>query len=427
MEPGGRNQAATQPDQETDQNAKPGEQPESQGEAELAGRRSFWRRPAVIFFGTLLLAVALFFGLRQLVESLTHESTDDAFLDANVVSIAPRVAGQVKRVLVKNNARVEAGTLLLEIDPRDLQVQLDQKQAALKSAEANVDLLLASIELLKTQVATAEATAKQSGAEAKASQATAERAAADLKRAEELIRSHVVSTQEYDSDKATADAAAANLKAAQEKEASDRSKIAQAQAQLEAGRKAYERAQSQKLQAETEVRAAELNLSYTHVTAPEPGYVTRKAVEPGDYVQVGQRLMALVPLELYVTANFKETQLVHIRTNQPARISIDSISGREFAGHVESMMAGSGARFSLLPPENAVGNYVKVVQRVPVKIVFDEPLRSDHVLGPGMSVVPLVRVTNIEISEAVILVAAIAIAACSGVLWWILAGKKRQG
>ena len=149
------------------------------------------------------------------------------------------------------------------------------------------------------------------------------------------------------------------------------------------------------------MQAAELNLSYARVTAPADGYVTKKAVESGDYVQVGQRLMALVPSDLYVTANFKETQVEHIRPGQPVRITVDSAGSRVFAGHVESIMAGSGARFSLLPPENAVGNYVKVVQRIPVKILFDEPVEAEHVLGPGMSVVPSVKVQGYEVSETV--------------------------
>ena len=171
------------------------------------------------------------------------------------------------------------------------------------------------------------------------------------------------------------------------------------------------------------MQAAELNLSYARVTAPADGYVTKKAVESGDYIQVGQKLMALVPSDLYVTANYKETQVEHIRPGQPVRITVDSAGGRVFAGHVESIMAGSGARFSLLPPENAVGNYVKVVQRIPVKILFDEPVEAGHVLGPGMSVVPSVQVKGYEVSETVVVVAAAVGALVVGVLWWRAAGR----
>jgi membrane fusion protein (multidrug efflux system) len=152
--------------------------------------------------------------------------------------------------------------------------------------------------------------------------------------------------------------------------------------------------------------------------------VTKKAVEDGDYIQVGQNLMALVPNALYVTANYKETQVEHIRPGQAVRITIDSAGGRVFAGHVESIMAGSGARFSLLPPENAVGNYVKVVQRIPVKILFDEPIVAGHVLGPGMSVVPSVKVKGLEVSEAVVVAVAAVLALGVGGLWW--RGAKAQ-
>jgi membrane fusion protein (multidrug efflux system) len=387
-------------------------------------KRSFWRRRPVAVVGTLVLFGLLFLGLRYLAEGLTHESTDDAFLDANVVSLAPKVPGQVKKVCVENNQAVKAGDLLVEIDPRDLAVQLEQKRAALNAARANLDLLKASFELRRTQISTAEATTKQSTAEVAAAEATAEKAKADLKRAEELIQNHTISPQEFDSAKAAATAAEANLKAARERTVSDQSKVTEAKAQLETNRKALEWGEAQAHQAESDAQAAELNLSYARVTAPADGYVTKKAVENGDYIQVGQKLMALVPGDLYVTANYKETQVEHIRPGQLVRITIDSAGGRVFAGHVESIMAGSGARFSLLPPENAVGNYVKVVQRIPVRILFDEPVEAGHVLGPGMSVLPSVKVKGYEVSETLVVVAAAVGALVIGVLWWRAAGRR---
>jgi membrane fusion protein (multidrug efflux system) len=367
----------------------------------------------------------LFLGLRYLAEGLTHESTDDAFLDGDVISIAPKVPGQVKKVPVKSNQTVKAGDLLVEIDPRDLAVQLEQKRAALNAARANLDLLKANFELRRAQIGTAEATTKQSTAEVAAAEATAEKARADLKRAEELIGNHTISPQEYDSGKATATAADANLKAARERTVSDQSKVTEAKAQVETSRKALDWGEAQVHQSESDVQAAELNLSYARVTAPADGYVTKKAVENGDYIQVGQKLIALVPSDLYVTANFKESQLEHIRPGQPVRITVDSVEGRAFAGHVDSIMAGSGARFSLLPPENAVGNYVKVVQRIPVKILFDEPVEAGHVLGPGMSVVPVVKVKGYEVSEAIVVVVAAVGALVVGVLWWRAAGTRK--
>ena len=387
-------------------------------------KRSFWQRRLVIVVGMVGIFALLFYGLGYLAESLTHEWTDDAFLDADIVSVAPKVPGQVKEVHVQNNQAVKAGELLVEIDPRDLAVQLDQKRAALESARANVILFKAETELTRTQVATAEASAMQSVAEAGAARAAADKAEADFKRAEELIQNHTISPQEFDSAKAAATATEANLKAALEKAASNRAKVAEARAQVEAAQKAFERGEAQARQAEWDVQAAELNLSYARVTAPTGGYVTKKAVESGDYIQVGQKLMALVPRDLYVTANFKETQVEHIRPGQPVKIAVDSVGDRRFTGHVDSIMAGSGARFSLLPPENAVGNYVKVVQRIPVKILFDRPLEAGHVLGPGMSVVPSVHVKGYEISETVVLIAAVMGALVLGVLWWQAAGRR---
>ncbi len=392
--------------------------------APAAVNLTFWRRRPVILAGTVLLAVCFLFTLRYVVESFTHESTDDAFLDAHIVSIAPKISGLVETVHVTDNQLVAAGDVLVEIDPRDLQVELDRKRAALNAAQANVELVKATVDLFRSQIASAEATAKQTAAEAVAAQATAERANADLKRAEELIANHTISPQEFDSAKAAATAAEASLRAARQKAASDESKVAQAQAQLGAGLKGYERAEAQTREAELDMRGAELNRSYTSILAPEAGRITKKAVEKGNYVQVGQSLLALVPAHLYVTANFKESQLANLRTTQEARILIDAIPNRTFAGHIDSVQAGSGARFSLLPPENAVGNYVKVVQRVPVKLVFDEPLPPDRVLGPGMSVVPSVHVARFEVSQPVITVVAVALAFAVGLLWWRLAWRR---
>ncbi len=387
-------------------------------------KNSFWKRPAVILLGTVVVGFLLFLGLRYLAESFTHESTDDAFLDGDITSLAPKVAGQVKSVYVTSNQRVKAGDVLLEIDPRDLAVQMDQKRAAFDSARANLKLILSSLDLLRKQIETAEATAKQAEAEAAASEAAAAKATADLKRADQLIQQKTISPQEFDSARAAAVSAQASLNAAREKAVSDKSKIAEVNAQLATGTEAYHRAEAQAHQSELDVQQADLNLSYTRMTAPQDGQITRKSVAAGDYVQVGQRLMALVLRNIWVTANFKETQLKKIRPNQPVRITIDSIAGRSFSGRVESIQAGSGARFSLLPPENAVGNYVKVVQRVPVRILFDAPIDAEHVLGPGMSVVPSVRVKSCQIPQVVMLLVVLVLAIIIGLVWWTMAQRS---
>jgi membrane fusion protein (multidrug efflux system) len=386
----------------------------------------FWQRRPVILTGSVLLAGLLFAAIHYVAGSVTHESTDDAFVTADVIAIAPRVSGQVQAVRVQDNQAVQAGDVLVEIDSRDYDVQAEQKQAAQAAADANVKLLLASLELLGTQVGTAEAKANETEAEAAADGARSEKATADLKRAEELRGKHIISSQEYDAARAAADAASATYRASQEKALSDRSKVGEARAQLQAGRRAWERSIAQARQSGVDVKQAGLNQSYVRITAPQAGRVTHKAVQPGDYVQVGQRLMALVSTNLWITANFKETQLADIRTNQPVKISVDALGGRTFTGRVQSLQAGSGAAFSLLPPENAVGNYVKVVQRVPVKIVFDSPPDAAQVLGPGMSVVPFVRVTNSEVPDAVPAVGALLLAGITGYLWWRVAKRKLQ-
>ncbi len=404
------------------QNQSPPELSRSDREtAGIPSKRSLWKRSPVIIVGTVLLGWLLFIGLRYFGETFTHESTDNAFLDADIIAIAPKVFGQVTKVYVQQNQLVKAGDPLLEIDPRDHEIQLAQKQSALATAKANEELVKASFELLGTEVQAAEATAKQSAAEAEADAAQADKAKADLQRAEDLIQRKIISPQEYDAAKSAAIAANASLNAGRAKAASDSSKVDAAKAQLEAGRRAFERAEAQAEESAVDIRQAELNLSYTRITAPHDGRVTRKAVEAGDYIQVGQRLMALVPNEVWVTANFKETQLRKIRVGQPVRIKIDAIANRTFPGHVQSIQAGSGAAFSLLPPENAVGNYVKVVQRVPVRIVFDTNVGDQFVVGPGMSVSPAIRVAGFEIPQLATAIAAVLLALVAAFFWRKLA------
>jgi membrane fusion protein (multidrug efflux system) len=387
------------------------------------GKPSIWKRRPVVIAGTVVLALLFVWGFGMVAKSFSHESTDDAFLTANIVSISPKIAGEVKQVFVNDNQTVKAGDPLVQIDPRDYEATLAQKKAALAAANANTNVIASSFQMLGVQINTAEATARQSAAQAAADQATAGKAATDLKRAQDLFERKIIAPQEFDSAKAVAEAATNTWQASQAKAASDRSKIDEAKAQFDAGRSAYERAVAQASQADVDLSLAALNLSYAHITAPVDGRVTRKAVEPGDYVQVGQHLMAVVPANIWVVANFKETQLRKIRTNQPVEISVDAVGGRTFAGHVESIQAGSGAAFSLLPPENAVGNYVKVVQRVAVKILFDDPIETGHVLGPGMSAEPSVKI-GAEIPRVAVIVLAVLVALGIGFFWWRTAGKQ---
>ena len=349
--------------------------------------------PLFLWPATLVLAALLFLGLGYLVDALTHESTDDAFIAAHVVSVAPRVAGQIAAVHVLDNQMVRSNELLVEIDPANYAITVAQKQAAAASQDANLKTVFAVDELMRKKVATAEASVRKAKADADAAAATAKWTKMDLDRAQELRKDNTVSQRELDAAQTADTKTQADLKSAQENVDEESSKVDEAYAQLKAAETAVGLATSQWQEAQTNVASAQLDLSYTKIFAPCDGRVTRKAVETGNYVQLGQQLMSIVPPEIWVVANFKESQLRKMKPGQPVLVEIDALGGKKFAAKVDSVQAGSGAAFSLLPPENATGNYVKVVQRVPVKILFDEPLPADHVIGPGLSVTPDVRVS----------------------------------
>jgi membrane fusion protein (multidrug efflux system) len=379
--------------------------------------------PLFIWPATMVLAVLLFLGLDYLVGAFTHESTDDAFIEAHITAVAPRVAGQVLAVHVDDNEMVRSNDVLVELDPSTYAITAAQKHASAEAQMANYRAFVATYELMRTKVATAQATAKQSAADTEAAAATAKRTADDFVRMESLRKQNTISQQEFDAAQAVNQSAQANLDAARQKAAADDSKITEAQATVTATEATVGTALAQWQESQTNIEAAKLDLSYTTIVAPCDGRVTRKSVEPGDYVQVGQQLMSIVPTNVWVVANFKETQLKHMQTNQPVRVEIDAL-GRSFRAHVDSVQAGSGAQFSLLPPENATGNYVKVVQRVPVKIIFDEPLPTSHTLGPGMSVMPEVRISPFEIPDWAIALVAVVLAVIAGSLFRLVLNRK---
>lgn len=335
------------------------------------------RNPMLIVLPVLVLAIAAGLG-SWWYSSRGWESTDDAFIDAHMVRVAPQVAGRVLRVQVDDNQLVRHGETLVEIDPADFQAKLDQAVAAELNANA-------ALSQARAQQGVAEATADQSLAQVKVAEANADNGATQLKRDQALAFSHAVSAQVLDNSTANARGTAATLVAAQHKHASDEAALTSAQAQIEA-------AKANVASMKAQVEQARLNLSYTTIAASEDGRVARRNVSVGDYLQIGQNLMALVPIKLWITANFKETQLELMRPGQPVEVRVDACPGHVLKGHVDSFQPGSGAAFSLLPPENATGNYVKVVQRVPVKIVFDDAPEPQCLLGPGMSVVPSVKV-----------------------------------
>ena len=381
------------------------------------------RSPAFVWSAAIALAVLLFIGLNSLISTLTGESTDDAFITGHIVSIAPRISGQVSAVHVLDNQLVKSNDLLVEIDPSDYAATLGQKEAAKESEDSDLEAAKAGYELMAVKVKTAEAEARESRADAAASAATDARAKADFTRAEQLVKENTISSQEFDQFKATAEEEDANLNSANAKAASDQSKVNEAKAQLAAAKAEADAVLAQVHESKTEVDSAQLNVDYTKIYAPCDGLVTRKQVEVGDYLQTGQTILSLVPTDVWVVANFKETQLKDIRPGQPVSVTIDSL-GRTFRGHVDSVQAGSGATFSLLPPENATGNYVNVVQRVPVKILFDEPLPADKTVGPGLSVEPTVQVTSFSVPRFVTAVVAIILAIAAGFIFKMVLNRK---
>jgi membrane fusion protein (multidrug efflux system) len=353
-----------------------------------------------------------------------RETTDDAQIDGDIYAISARITGHAIKVNADNNDFVKAGTVLVELDPRDYQVALDRALGDLANAKAaaaaaSVAVPITSVtassqetaagaDVQNAEAAAAAAEKQRQAAEARVAEAEANeaKAQADLQRYAQLVAKLEISQQQYDYAVAAAKATAAALQAVQAAAVAAREEVTQAharlaerQAQLRAAQTAPQhvavsrsRAESARAAVQTAqaaIEQARLNLEYTRIVTPIDGIVGKKSVEVGENVQPGQALMAVVPInDLYVTANFKETQLRNMRPGQPVTIHVDAY-GRNYRGHVLNIAGATGERFSLLPPENASGNYVKVVQRVPVKIVFD-PGQNTQILRPGMSVEPTV-------------------------------------
>jgi membrane fusion protein (multidrug efflux system) len=332
-------------------------------------------RHALIAFAVLLLIGA---GVAYYYFFLApYESTDDAFIEGHVTAVSPQVAGPVVRLLVKDNELVKAGDLLLQIDPRDYAVKLAQVRAGVAAARDQ-------LEQTKAQLAVDQAKADQEQASVAAAEADATRAQADLNRFQS-VDSRAIARSQVDLAQDQASATAAQVEVA-------RARARAAEAQVALSQTHVDTAESEVQVAQAYEQQAALNLSYTDVVAPTSGIITRRSVELGGYVQTGQPMLSIVQPHVWVIANFKETQLAYMRPGQPVTIAVDAFPQYALTGRVDSIQDGSGARFSLLPPENATGNYIKVVQRVPVKIVLDEPLPAGVQLSPGMSVIPSVKV-----------------------------------
>lgn len=335
------------------------------------------RRPIVSAIGAVLLASTLAGGYVYLDYTKHFESTDDAFIAARQSALAPKVSGYLTAVPVTDNEHVAAGDVIARIDDRDYRIALDQAEAQAAAAQASIENTDAQLDVQQAQISANQAQADQ----AQAALVFAEQQAARYEHLEQTGYGTVQNAQQYTSQLHQQQAALQSAQAT----------LNLAQRQLGALKAQRKSAVASLAQAQAQRDQAKLNLSYTTVTAAQPGRVVNLGAAVGQFAQPGTNLTMFVPDQIWVTANFKEIQLDRMRPGEPVTLKIDAYPGRVIRGHVDSVQPGSGTAFSLLPAQNATGNYVKIVQRVPVKIVMDNP-PTDVALGPGMSVVPTVRI-----------------------------------
>lgn len=332
------------------------------------GNKGGSKRKRGAFVLIVIVACALAYGTHQWLRSKTHIKTDDAFIESHIFSVSSRIPAIVARVAVIDNQFVHKGDLLAELDPADYQARVKTAAASLEMAKNETSGDYAKVESAKASVGLASARLDQANL--------------DLRRGETLYAKEVIPKEQLDRLHTARTIAQMQLKEAQEAEHQARAVIGVA----ENGSREARVAQKQ-----GELETARLNLSYTRIVAPSDGFITKKSAEAGNFIQPGQALMALVTLnDAWVTANYKESQLTDVRPGQRVEFTVDTYPGKTFRGSVESIMAGTGAAFSMLPPENATGNYVKVIQRIPVRIAIDRGSDPNHLLRVGMSVIPTI-------------------------------------
>jgi len=349
--------------------------------------------PFILFPVIFLTGAVILYFYREYKE--THISTDDAFVDGRIHVIASKIPGTVKAVHVKDNQFVKRGNLILEIDPTDYEVKVKEAQANLETERAKLTEIRDRVDTAKKQLTGIIASLEEGRANLELQEANLRQAELDFKRADFLLKKEVIPRESYDKAKTSYDVAFAQVKAAKER-------IKQLEASLETQKSVIKQTETslfpqyaQIQEKDAILKGTELNRSYTKIYAPSDGYIAKKSVEIGNQIQPGQSLMAVVSLnDIWITANYKETQLERVKPGQKVKIKVDTYPAKIFYGKVESIQAGTGAVFSLFPPENATGNYVKIVQRIPIKIVLHENTDPAHTLRIGMSVVPTILVDS---------------------------------
>jgi membrane fusion protein (multidrug efflux system) len=350
-----------------------------------------------VVFGILIVvlvigAVALFFFLEY---RRTHVTTDDAYVDGHIHIVASKVPGTVLALHVKDNQLVKKDDPILDIDPVDYRVALLEAQANLEMERARLTEVQSRVETARKQLHEIRAALESARSALKAQEALTWKAREDLKRAEPLIKEQIVTQEYYDQRRTNYDVGIAQVNSAKENVTRLEGSVESQKALIRQTEAAVAPQNALIQQREALVEKAKLNVGYTRIPAPASGYVTKRSAEVGNQVQAGQPLLAVVPLEqerIWITANYKETELKDVKSGQKVEIKVDTYPGKTFRGRVNSIMAGTGSAFSLFPPENATGNYVKIVQRIPVRVSLEEGSDPDHLLRVGMSVVPTILI-----------------------------------
>ncbi len=372
-------------------------QPQESADTELVASKKKTNKIFPIVLAVIVI-VGLFFGIRAIIWNKHHTETDDAQLEGNVSPVIPRVSGYVTALRVADNQVVKKGDTLLVLDQKDLLSKIEQAQAALDNANANLDVIKANVNSSRQSVASFRSNALAVQAQIQAARIRARRAAQDFDRYANLIKDHSITQQQYDQAEADKETAAAQLLVVQNQRGQASSQTESSVLQTRATTEQIKVAQAQVKQRQADLDYANLQLSYTAILAPESGTVSKRNVQQGQFVTAGQALFSLVlSNEIWVVGNFKETQLEKMRTGQDADIDVDAFPDDKFKGTVQSISGATGARFALLPPDNSTGNFVKVVQRIPVKIVLDKNDAHNKNIGllrAGMNVNVTVNFDN---------------------------------